>query len=163
MLKIRLKRIGRRHDPSYRLVVVESARGPKSNQYVENLGLYDPQTNTNQIDTQRVGYWISQGAQISDTAHNVLVDIGVLTASKINVLPKKSPIAKEKETSKETSSSDPEEEASEEGVKEEEGTEDENDPSPETPKEEQSENVESESEAKETSEAPAADAEEKNV
>lgn len=95
MLKIRLKRIGRKHDPSFRLVVVESTRGPKSGDYIENLGSYDARTNTKNINVERVSHWLSVGAQPSDTAHNLLVDAGVIEGKKVNVLPKKSPIVKE--------------------------------------------------------------------
>lgn len=97
MLKIRLKRVGRKHDPSFRLVVVESSRGPKSGDYIENLGSYDARTNTKNVNAERASYWLGVGAVPSDTAHNLLVDSGVIEGKKVNVLPKKTPIAKEGE------------------------------------------------------------------
>lgn len=97
MLKIRLKRVGRKHDPSFRLVVVESTRGPKSGQYIENLGSYDARTNVKNINTERATYWLGVGAEPSGTAHNLLVDVGAIAGKKVNVLPKKSPIKKEGE------------------------------------------------------------------
>lgn len=97
MLKIRLKRVGRKHDPSFRLVVVDSTRGPKSGDYIENLGSYDARVNSKNIDAERASYWLGVGAQPSDTAHNLLVDAGVIKGKKVNVLPKKSPIKKEGE------------------------------------------------------------------
>lgn len=95
MLKIRLKRVGRKHDPSFRLVVLESQRGPKSGDYIENLGSYNARTDEKTINGDRVNHWLSVGAQPSDTAHNLLVELGIITGKKVNVLPKKSPIIKE--------------------------------------------------------------------
>lgn len=99
MLKIRLKRIGRRHDPSYRLVVVESFRGPKSGQYIENLGSYNPKfpVNKSQVNAEQVKHWMSVGAKVSDTAHNLLISLGIIEGKKINNLPRKSPIKSETE------------------------------------------------------------------
>lgn len=96
MLKIRLKRVGRKHDPSFRVVVTEKHRGPKSGKYIENLGNYDARTNTKNIKGDRVKHWIGVGAQVSDTVHNLLVSEGILDGKKKNVLPKKKPIVKEK-------------------------------------------------------------------
>jgi small subunit ribosomal protein S16 len=110
MLKIRLKRVGRKHDPSFRLVVVESRRGPKSGRYLEHLGSYDARTNAKNVNGERVRHWLSVGAQVSDTAHNLLVDLGVVTGKKINVLPRKLPTAKEvDESAAQTSATTPEE------------------------------------------------------
>jgi small subunit ribosomal protein S16 len=95
MLKIRLKRVGRKHDPSYRIVVVESTTGPKSGKYVEMLGFYDPIRKIREIKGDRVKHWTSVGAQVSDTVHNILVAEGIIEGKKINVLPKKKPIVKE--------------------------------------------------------------------
>lgn len=97
MLKIRLARIGRKNDPSFRVVVTESTRGPKSGKYVEVLGNYNPKMDSVVIDGERAKHWISAGAQVSDTVHNLLVGQGVIEGKKVNVLPKKSPIVKEAE------------------------------------------------------------------
>jgi small subunit ribosomal protein S16 len=95
MLKIRLKRVGRKHDPSFRVVVTESTKGVKSNKYIEMLGSYDPRSDRKDIKADRAKYWIDNGAQASDTVHNLLVDAGVIKSKKINVLPQKSPIKSE--------------------------------------------------------------------
>jgi len=95
MLKIRLKRVGRKHDPSFRLVVLESTRGPKSGDYIENLGSYNARTDEKTIKNERVSYWLGVGAKPSDTVHNLLVELGTITGKKINVLPKKTPLVKE--------------------------------------------------------------------
>ncbi|MCW9054608.1 MAG: 30S ribosomal protein S16 [Candidatus Pacebacteria bacterium] len=101
MLKIRLARIGRKNDPSFRVVVTESTRGPKSGKYIEVLGNYNPKMDSVVIDGERAKHWISAGAQVSDTVHNLLVGQGVIEGKKVNVLPKKSPIVKEVEESAE--------------------------------------------------------------
>ena len=90
MLIIRLQRVGRVHEPSFRIVVTDSKNGPKSGNSIEVLGSYDARKGkgTNHIDGEKVKYWISKGAKVSDTVHNFLVDQKVLTGKKINVLPK---------------------------------------------------------------------------
>ena len=114
MLKIRLQRIGRKNDPSFRVVVVDSHQGPKSGKYVELLGSYNPKLNTVSIDDERAKYWIGHGAQVSDTVHNILVKEGAISGEKINVLPKKSPVVKEEEAEvKDESKNEPKEESKE--------------------------------------------------
>ena len=98
MLKIRLQRVGRKNDASFRVVVIESQRGPKAGNALEVLGFYDPKKNVIEIKGDRVTHWISVGAQASDTVHNLLVKQKIIKGKKINVLPKKSPIKKEEET-----------------------------------------------------------------
>lgn len=90
MLIIRLQRVGRVHEPSFRIVLTDSKHGSKSGKAVEVLGSYDARKGkgTNHVDGEKVKYWISKGAQVSDTVHNFLVDQKVLTGKKINVLPK---------------------------------------------------------------------------
>lgn len=97
MLKIRLKRIGRKHDPSYRLVVVDSKTGPKSANYVENLGNYNPKfpVEKAEVNGERVKHWLAIGAHLSDTAHNLLVNKNIIKAKKRNALPKKTAQVKE--------------------------------------------------------------------
>jgi small subunit ribosomal protein S16 len=90
MLIIRLQRVGRVHEPSFRIVLTDSKFGPKSGKSVEVLGSYDARKGkgTNHVDGEKVKYWISKGAQVSDTVHNYLVSEKILTGKKINVLPK---------------------------------------------------------------------------
>jgi small subunit ribosomal protein S16 len=97
MLKIRLQRVGRKNDPSFRVVVVDSKRGPKSGDNIELLGSYNPHINNVQVDGDRVKHWMSVGAQVSDTVHNLLVSEKIIEGKKVNVLPKKSPIKKAEE------------------------------------------------------------------
>ena len=104
MLKIRLQRIGRRNNPSYRIVVVDSRAAAKKGKPVEALGVHDTIRGVTSIDKNRVIHWISRGAQVSDTMHNILIVNGVIQGVKKNVLPKKHPIRKESDT-KETAES----------------------------------------------------------
>ncbi|MBM3261074.1 30S ribosomal protein S16 [Candidatus Kaiserbacteria bacterium] len=88
MLKIRLQRVGRINSPSYRVIVTEHTRGPKTGNFVEKVGSYNPKTKEKALNADRIKYWISQGAQPSDTMHNMLVSSGIIAGKKINVLPK---------------------------------------------------------------------------
>lgn len=73
MLMIRLQRVGRKNDPSFRMVVTDSKNGPKAGKFLEIVGAYDARKGKPQINADRVKYWISSGAQVSDTVHNLLV------------------------------------------------------------------------------------------
>lgn len=97
MLKIRLARIGRKNDPTFRVVVVDSHSGPKTGKHVEVLGNYNPKQKSLFLNGERIKHWISHGAQVSDTVHNLLIKENIIEGKKINVLPKKSPIKKEAE------------------------------------------------------------------
>ena len=94
MLMIRLQRVGRTNHAEFRVVLTESQSGPKSS-YQEMLGSYNPHVDAISIDGERVKYWMSKGAQVSDTVHNLLVTQKIIEGKKINVLPKKTPIIKE--------------------------------------------------------------------
>jgi small subunit ribosomal protein S16 len=90
MLTIRLQRVGRVHEPTFRVVVMDSKFSAKSGKALEVLGSYDPREGkgNNHIDAERAKKWISNGAQMSETVHNLLIDQKVITGKKINVLPK---------------------------------------------------------------------------
>jgi small subunit ribosomal protein S16 len=97
MLKIRMQRTGRINQPSYRIIVTEHARSPKTGNFVEELGTYDPMSKNHTLNEERAKYWLSVGAKASPTMHNMLVRLGVVKGEKINVLPRKSPPKKEGE------------------------------------------------------------------
>lgn len=101
MLKIRLQRIGRKNDPSFRAVLTDSKNSTKSGRFLEILGTYNPKTADAQpnkiFKSDRIKYWLSKGAQLSPTMHNFLVHDKVIEGKKINVLPKKKPTQKRKE------------------------------------------------------------------
>jgi len=73
MLMLRLQRVGRKHEPAFRLVLTDSRRPPKSRAVLEILGSHDPRKNKPQFKTERIKYWLSKGAQISATVNNLLI------------------------------------------------------------------------------------------
>lgn len=92
MLMIRLQRIGRKNDPAFRMVVTEKTASPKAGKYIDLVGTYNPRTKAFTVAEDRVKDWISKGAQLSPSLSNLLIDKGIITGKKVNVLPKKSPI-----------------------------------------------------------------------
>lgn len=100
MLMMRLQRVGRRNDPSYRIVVTDKRTGPKSDKHVDRLGSYNPKMNHIQLDAEKAKEWLAKGVQPSDTLHNILVSQKVIDGKKINVLPRKSPIVDEEAVKK---------------------------------------------------------------
>lgn len=98
MLKIRLQRVGRKNDPSFRVVVTEhSTAAKKPGSFLEILGSYDPRKDVHTIHADRVKYWIERGAQLSGTVHNLLITAGIISGKKINILPKKTVLVKVEE------------------------------------------------------------------
>lgn len=95
MLMMRLQRVGRKNDPSYRIVVVDKRTGPKSNKHVDYVGFYSPKIGEIKIDKDKAKHWLSKGVQPSDTIYNILISQKVIEGRKKNVLPKKSPIIDE--------------------------------------------------------------------
>ncbi|MFA5841916.1 MAG: 30S ribosomal protein S16 [Candidatus Paceibacterota bacterium] len=102
MLMIRLQRIGRTNSPHFRVVLTDKRNSPKSGKFLEILGSYGAKKGDFKVNGERVKYWISQGAKVSDTMHNFLITHKVTTGKKINVLPSKHPIKKEAPEVKET-------------------------------------------------------------
>ena len=88
MLTIRLSRVGRKNDPSFRVIVVESKRKPQPGNYLENVGSYDPRVDRVELKADRIKHWIGMGATVSDTVHNLLVSKKIIDGKKINILPK---------------------------------------------------------------------------
>lgn len=91
------------------MVVLEATRGPKAGSHVDQIGFYNAVTKQKSLDVEKAKYWMSKGAQPSDTVYNMLVSAGALSGKKINALPKKSPIQKEQpETAPEAPAAQPE-------------------------------------------------------
>ncbi|PIP58087.1 MAG: 30S ribosomal protein S16 [Candidatus Vogelbacteria bacterium CG22_combo_CG10-13_8_21_14_all_37_9] len=88
MLMIRLQRVGRKNDPSFRVLVTDSKNSTKSGKFLEVLGVYDPrkQSSKVQLNAERINYWLSMGAKTSDTIHNLLVSKKIISGTKINVV-----------------------------------------------------------------------------
>ena len=79
MVKIRLKRIGAKKSPYYRVVVADS-RSPRDGRFIEEIGTYDPMADPTvfKVDADKVKDWVSKGAQITDTVKALLKKNGVL-------------------------------------------------------------------------------------
>jgi small subunit ribosomal protein S16 len=79
MLKIRLRRVGARGEPSYRVVVADS-RAARDGAFVEIIGHYNPRTEpeTIVIKEERALHWLKQGAQPTDTTARLLGKAGIL-------------------------------------------------------------------------------------
>ncbi|MEM1093192.1 MAG: 30S ribosomal protein S16 [Bacteroidota bacterium] len=79
MVKIRLRRMGRKRRPIYAIVAADS-RSPRDGRFIEDLGRYNPMTEpaTVSLNSERVKYWLGQGAQPTDTARSLLSRQGVL-------------------------------------------------------------------------------------
>lgn len=89
MLKIRLQKVGRKHDYGHRVVLVDSRRAARSGAVREFLGFYNTKTNDLKLEGEKIKDWVSKGAQVSDTVHNLLVKQKIIKGPKINVLPSK--------------------------------------------------------------------------
>jgi small subunit ribosomal protein S16 len=79
MVKIRLRRMGKKKQPTYRVVVADS-RAPRDGRFIETIGFYNPRTEppTVQIKEDRALYWLSQGAQSTDAVARLLRNKGTL-------------------------------------------------------------------------------------
>lgn len=88
MVRIRLRRMGAKKKPFYR-VVVANQRSPRDGRFIETIGTYDPLTNPPTIDikSDRASHWMVQGAQPSDAVARILKKIGVVAADGSIVVP----------------------------------------------------------------------------
>lgn len=79
MVRIRLRRVGRKKAPVYRLIVADS-KSPRDGKFIEIVGQYAPRQAEGglKIDADRVNYWLDVGAQPSDTARSLLRRAGIL-------------------------------------------------------------------------------------
>lgn len=78
MVKIRLKRMGQKKAPVYRVVVSDS-RSPRDGRFIEEIGFYDPKTepSTIRIDEEKAKKWLSCGAQPTETVEKLLKIAGI--------------------------------------------------------------------------------------
>ncbi len=81
MVRIRLRRTGRKKAPMYRIVVADS-RSPRDGKFIELVGQYAPRQGETALNlkTERINYWLDNGAQPSDTVRSLLRKAGVLKA-----------------------------------------------------------------------------------
>jgi small subunit ribosomal protein S16 len=82
--KIRLTRLGKKKQPTYRVVVMDS-RKPRDGRYIEQLGIYDPLQDPSliKIDNERALYWLNTGAQPTERAQKLLEISGAWTQFKV--------------------------------------------------------------------------------
>ena len=80
MVKIRLRRMGAKKAPFYRVVVADS-RSPRDGRFIEEVGFYDPMKEPVEIklDAEKIQKWIGNGAQPTDTVRALLVKSGVIS------------------------------------------------------------------------------------
>ena len=78
-VKIRMKRIGAKNAPVFRIVVADG-RSPRDGKFIEEIGTYHPRQKVDnvKVDLERVKYWMSKGAQPTETVRTVLKTAGVL-------------------------------------------------------------------------------------
>ncbi|CAJ1228215.1 30S ribosomal protein S16 [Levilactobacillus zymae] len=78
-VKIRLKRMGSKKRPFYRIVVADS-RSPRDGRFIENVGTYNPVTNPAEVklNEESIMNWLNNGAQPSDTVKNLLSNAGIM-------------------------------------------------------------------------------------
>jgi small subunit ribosomal protein S16 len=87
VVKIRLKRIGSKKNPIYRVVVAEST-SPRDGRFIESIGFYSPTAKPAEVklDVERAKYWMSVGAQPSDTVAYLLKTNGIAVRGQIKEL-----------------------------------------------------------------------------
>src|SRR4030042_900733 len=91
MLVIRLFRVGKKNQPSFKIVVTEKSRSARKGRFVEEVGFYNPQTKERVLKSERIKYWISNGAIPSDTMQNLLISEKIIEGKKTPIYMKKKP------------------------------------------------------------------------
>jgi small subunit ribosomal protein S16 len=79
MVRIRLRRVGAKKQPSYRVVVADS-ESPRDGRFIETIGFYNPRTDppTVEIEAERALHWLRHGAQPSEAVARVLRNLGIM-------------------------------------------------------------------------------------
>ena len=85
MLKIRLFRIGKKHQPVFRVIVTDKKNPPRGGRFLEILGFWNPLTKEKNLKIERIKYWLSVGAKPSDTVYNLLISEKIIKGKKIDV------------------------------------------------------------------------------
>lgn len=81
MIIIRLQKVGKKHTTTFRVVLTEKTAGPRR-KYLELLGNVNRKMKTASLNKDRILYWISKGAQLSDSIHNLLISQGIISGAK---------------------------------------------------------------------------------
>ncbi len=81
MITLKLSRVGKKKQPTFRLIVTEKGRDPWG-KALEILGTKNPRTKETKLNVERISYWISKGAQMTKTVHNLLIDEKIISGEK---------------------------------------------------------------------------------
>jgi small subunit ribosomal protein S16 len=93
MLVIRFFRVGKKNQPSFKIIVTDKKNPPRGGKFVEEVGFWNPLTKEKALKGERIKYWLSVGAQPSESVYNLLISEKIIEGKKIPVHKKK----KEKE------------------------------------------------------------------
>jgi len=85
MLVIRLFRVGKKNQPSFKIVVTDKRKPPRAGRYIEEVGFWNPQSKEKVLKKDRILYWLSVGAKPSPTVFNLLVSEKIIEGKKIDV------------------------------------------------------------------------------
>ena len=90
MVKLRLKRMGRKHEPHYRIVATDS-RSPRDGRFIEELGWFNPKAKDvlYKINSEGIKKWLSNGAQPSYAVKSILIKEGIVERDKKNIIERK--------------------------------------------------------------------------
>ena len=79
MVKIRLRRMGAKKSPFYRIIVADS-RSPRDGRFIEEVGYYNPMTEpvTLKVEEEKVQKWLASGAQPTETVNSLLTKSGII-------------------------------------------------------------------------------------
>lgn len=88
MLAIRLFRIGRKHQPSYKIVVTDKRNSVSGGRFVDEVGFWNPLTKQKTIEIEKIKAWMSKGAKPSNTLYNLLLNEKALKGKKVDVCKK---------------------------------------------------------------------------
>lgn len=83
MLVIRFFRVGKKNQPSFKIVVTDKRKPPRAGRYIEEVGFWNPLTKEKVLKPERVKYWLSVGAKPSPTVFNLLVSEKIVEGKKI--------------------------------------------------------------------------------
>jgi len=124
MLVIRFFRVGKKNQPSFKIVIVEKKRAAKSGNFIEEVGFYNPLTEEKILNKERIKYWLSVGAKPLASVVNILISEKILEGKKIpkhkkakeKKVEKKEEKTEEKKEEKTEKKSDEKKEEKKEGI-----------------------------------------------
>lgn len=102
MLAIKLRQIGKKHQKTFRIVVAE--KRSKMSAVIDDLGFWNPHTNKFEVKKEKVEHWLKNGAQPTDSVHNILINAKAIEGKKIPMhkTPAKTEEAPKPDTAQET-------------------------------------------------------------